>query len=161
MTIRDPSPAPPTVQPPTVQPPTAGPAAPRPAVALHVADEAVAVREALALTLPSDGGRVAALLTAGPGVRAEALRQRLRAALSADPRVTLATVTTAPGAPVADPGVAGGHVNTVATVVSPRPDVVVGASEHAGTLYLVGSDPGPDGLGGGAAVCASLCVLLS
>ena len=85
MTIRDPSPAPPTVQPPTVQPPTAGPAAPRPVCSsdLHVADEAVAVREALALTLPSDGGRVAALLTAGPGVRAEALRQRLRAALSA------------------------------------------------------------------------------
>ena len=27
--------------------------------------------------------------------------------------------------------------------------MVVGASEHEGTLYLVGSDPGPDGLGAG------------
>lgn len=148
MTTRDPTPAPPSVQPPSVQPPSA---APRPVVDLHVADEVVAVREALALTLPPGGGRVAVLLTAGPGARAEALRQRLRAALSADPRVILATVATAPGAPVADPGVAGGHVNTAATTVSPRPDVVVGASEHAGTLYLVGSDPGPDGLGEGAA----------
>lgn len=149
MTHRDPSLAPPTVQPPTVQPPTA----PRPPAALvPVADEAAAVREAQARLfdpLPPSG-RVVVLLTAGAGERPEALRQRLRAALAADPRVTLATATTSPGEPVADPGTPGGHVNTVAVRVTPRPDVVLGASEHEGTLYLVASDPGPDGLGEGA-----------
>lgn len=146
MNTRDLPPPPPTVQPPTVQPPT--PAVPaRSAVDLPVADEAAAVREAHARALSPDAARVVVLLTAGPGARAEALRQRLRTALSSDPRVTLATATVSPGAPMADPGVPGGHVNTVAALVTPRPDLVVGASEHDGTLYLVGSDPGPDGLG--------------
>ena len=152
MNTRDQSPAPPTVQPPTVQPPTVQPpTAPTPArsaVDVPVADEAAAVREAHAR---ADATRVVVLLTAGPGARAEALRQRLRAALSSDPRVTLATASVSPGAPMADPGVTGGHVKTVAALVTPPPDVVVGASEHDGTLYLVGSDPGPDGLGGGEA----------
>ncbi len=150
MNTRDQSPPAPTVQPPTVQPPSApGPA--RSSVDLPVADESAAVREALARALSPDAARTVVLLTAGPGARAEALRQRLRAALSADPRVTLAAASVSPGAPVADPGVPGGHVNTVAALVTPRPDLVVGASEHGGTLYLVGSDPGPDGLGSGEA----------
>jgi hypothetical protein len=159
MTTRDHSPQPPTIQPPTVQPPTVQPptvqpptvtADPRAAVDLRVPDEVAAVREAHARVLAPGAVRVVVLLAAGPGARAEALRQRLRAALSSDARVTLAVATVSPGAPVADPGDPGGHVNTVAALVTPRPDVVVGASEHDGTLYVVGSDPGPDGLGAGA-----------
>lgn len=147
MNTRDLPPTGPTVQPPTVQPPTAAVPA-RSSVDVPVSDEAAAVREAVSRAVVQGATRVVVLLTAGPGARAEALRQRLRAALSGDPRVTLATATVSPGAPMADPGVAGGHVNTVAALVTPRPDLVVGASEHEGTLYLVGSDPGPDGLGG-------------
>ncbi len=138
--------------PPTVQAPTATTTfAPRPAVDVPVSDEAAAVREAHARVFAPGSARAVVLLTAGPGAHAEALRQRLRAALSGDARVTLAAATVSPGAPVADPGAPGRHVNTSAALVTPRPDVVVGASEHDGTLYLVGTDPGPDGLGDGAA----------
>lgn len=146
MTTRDSPPSSPTLLPPTVQP-RAAPVAPRTVADLGVSDESAAVREAHSRALPPGLFPVVVLINGGAGARAEALRQRLRAVLSSDPRVTLAVAKRVSGPPVADPGVAGGHVNTQTVLITPRPDLVIGAVEHDGTLYLVGSDPGADGLG--------------
>ncbi len=138
--------------PPTVQ--TASlPSSQRPPVEeISAPDEAAAVREACARILPTADSKspVVVLLRSSGSPLTVALEQRLRLALLADPRVTLAHASRTHGAPVADASTPGGHVNTVEFSVRPRPHVVVGTGIGKDGLFLWGSDPGPEGLGGSA-----------
>ena len=138
--------------PPTVQPASI-PLPARPAAEdISAPDEAAAVREAYARILPTAAPQsaVVVLLRSCGSPLTVALEKRLRMALLADPRVTLAEVSLTHGAPVADGTTGVGHVNTVELRVRPRPQVVVGTGTGQGGLFLWGSDPGPEGLGGSA-----------